>query len=312
MGGGSGNIYAPSKSDTAGQNANFTGLSNQATGFLQQYIPQITSSAGNITQQILNNPYNPQAQAGSNIASAYGTNVAAPSMAGAASNLSGLGGLASGYAPQALQTGFDPQNALYNREFQRNQDQTNAIAAQYGVSGTPYGAGVAGNAANNFNLDWADRALQRQSTAAGTAGQLAGTAGNAFVNSANLNNEALNTYNTAAGLPAQTYQQQLKDFLSALSGQNTVTGGALGMSQNQMGQILNYLGYANKAQTDKQQAENATFGGLGQIFGTLLSPITSAFGGLGSLFGGGGTLGAANTWANNAPYLANGTGGYGG
>ena len=37
-------------------------------------------------------------------------------------------------------------------DYQRQMDQQNAINSQYGISGTPYGAGVAGQTASNFNL----------------------------------------------------------------------------------------------------------------------------------------------------------------
>lgn len=106
-------------------------------------------------------------------------------------------------AQQLLETGFDPQGALYDREFQKMQDQQNAINAMYGVSGSAYGAGVAGDSARNFNLDWQDRQLGRQLSALGGFGQhqasvtgnltnLVNTGGNQYNN---LSSGAVGNYN---------------------------------------------------------------------------------------------------------------------
>lgn len=97
----------------------------------------------------------------------------------------GGGGLQTGMdaAGRVLGTGFDPQSQLYDREYQRTMDQQNAINAMYGVSGSPYGAGTAGDASRNFNIDWQNQQLQRQIAALGAYGQEQGVYGN-LVNSA--------------------------------------------------------------------------------------------------------------------------------
>lgn len=74
-----------------------------------------------------------------------------------------------------LKQGFDPQGDLYNRNYQQQQDQQNAINAMNGVSGTPYGAGVSGDASRNFNLDWQNNMLNREATAANAYGGLINT-----------------------------------------------------------------------------------------------------------------------------------------
>ena len=91
---------------------------------------------------------------------------------GNASQLQGAASSALPYGQQILQTGFDPQGALYNRTAGQVSDQSNAINAMSGVAGTPYGAGVSDMNMRNFNLDWQDRQLGRQSTAASGFGAL--------------------------------------------------------------------------------------------------------------------------------------------
>lgn len=66
------------------------------------------------------------------------------------------------YAQHMLDQGFDPRGELYGREYQKMRDQQNAISSMYGVSSSPYGAGLAGDASRNFNMDWQNEQLQRQ------------------------------------------------------------------------------------------------------------------------------------------------------
>lgn len=270
MGGGSGDIQGPSKADFATQNSNFQNVIGQNLQATQGYAPAISSAAQSYGSQYANNPYQAAAQTGAGVAGAYGTNVVAPQQATAGLNLQGLGTQNASYVPQALQTGFDPQNALYNRNYQQTMDQTNALNAMSGVSNSPYAASVAGNVGNNFNLDWLNQQLGRQQTAAGTANTLTGAANTAYSGASADAANALNTYTTASALPAQTYAQNLASQLQALSGENLAVGGATSINDALAGVLQNYLQYSTNASVSKQQADNSTFGGLGQLFGSLL------------------------------------------
>lgn len=264
----SGNIYAPGKQDTAGQNASALNTLGQNAQATQGYAPAVSQQAQGITQQYINNPYQGAAQAGAGAAGAYGTGTVVPGQQQGAAALQGVGGANAGYVGQALAAGFDPQGALYDRNFQQQQDQTNAVNSMNGVAGTPYGAGVANQANQNFNLDWGNNQLQRQATAAGTAATLGGSANTAYTGASTLGTGAMNTQVAASGLPASTYGQNLANDLSALSGQNTAVGGATGINDQSLAQILSYLGYAGDAQGNKQKQIDATNQGLGQLAGT--------------------------------------------
>lgn len=85
-------------------------------------------------------------------------------------------------AGQTLNTAYDPQKDLYNRSFQQNAEQTNAINAQNGVVGSPFAAGVASDQSRNFNIDWDNAQLQRQIAALGAYGTAEGTATGAVNN----------------------------------------------------------------------------------------------------------------------------------
>ena len=74
-------------------------------------------------------------------------------------------GLASGLqqaGQQAYQSGFDPQNALYNQQFQQATDQANAVNSMYGLGSSGAGAGMTTQAQQNFNTGWENQQLGRQ------------------------------------------------------------------------------------------------------------------------------------------------------
>lgn len=119
------------------------------------------------------------------------------SYAGITSNPELMAGL------QVLQTGFDPQQTLYNRNYQQMLDQQNAINSMNGVAGSPYAAGVTGQKAQDFNTDWQNQQLARQlqalggydsaaSTAAGNLTNLVGTGSNVLNNGLTTGQNLLN------------------------------------------------------------------------------------------------------------------------
>lgn len=116
-----------------------------------------------------------------------------------------------GYAQSMLDTGFDPRGELYDREYQKMRDQQNAINSMYGVSSSPYGAGLAGDASRNFNMDWQNEQLQRQMAALQGYGNYTGQVTSNF---SNLLNTGGNQYN------------QLSQ--GAVSGFNDLLNGAVG------------------------------------------------------------------------------------
>jgi len=107
------------------------------------------------------------------------------------------------YMNPVLASGFDPQNALYNRTAQQVQDQTRAAEAARGVATTPYGAGVEGQTMSNFNIDWQNQQLQRQAQAAGAASDILGAGMGAFGTGGQLAGQGGNLMSTAGGLYGQ-------------------------------------------------------------------------------------------------------------
>ena len=220
---------------------------------LAQYMPQMnTQTAANTAG----------AQAGSLAATSTmpgATNIGQGSMQGAQNLQQGAGSI--------LNTAFDPQNALYKQLFQQNQDMANVQNTMSGVGTTPYGAGVADQSGQNFNINWANQQLGRQesglnsATGAYNAAQPLGNAGQAGL----VQSAMLPYATTAAGAGANT---------QALQGGIGATTRA---SQPTIQDLLSYLGVGNQA--------NATYN-QGQIGGTNATTAQQqqGWGQLGNLF----------------------------
>lgn len=307
----------------------------------QNLQSSVDPALANISQNVINNPYFTPAMQGiqnvSNLSQGVGNQqlamgqglqhlgqyaagygqATAPIAAGAGAQ--GYGQLQSlvpatttpelAAAMQVLQTGFDPQQDLYNRQYQQMRDQQNAINAMSGVAGTPYGAGIAGDASRNFNIDWQNQQLGRQlqalsgyntaaSTAAGNAANLVGTGANVLnnglttganlltstgglantsaMNAAQLGTQGLNTLAQGAQMPYDLWLQQQQAGLAALGAQIQGTNAAAGLTQAGIGDALNYMSTGQNATSVNQnavaqnnQAAANQSAGFGNLFGSL-------------------------------------------
>lgn len=181
------------------------------------------------------------------------------------------------FVQSTLNTGFDPQNALYGQKHQENTDFTNAALSQRGLGATPWGVGVQSMSDQYFNTNWLDTLLGRQQTAANTAGGLIGAAGNAANTGASLGAQGAGQLASGAALP-----------YSVSTGINTDLAGFLPyLTSNQQQQVNDYLNYYGAA---NQNTANAVAAGkardtAGQFLGQGIG------GGLSWLFGGSGGQG---------------------
>lgn len=171
------------------------------------------------------------------------------------------------YEAQALQTGFDPQNALYARTAQQLTDQTRAAEAAAGVAGTPYGAGVESQTMGDFNLNWINQEQQRQQAAAATAAGLASSLGQEVAGGQQL---------AQAGPSFQT------SILSSLIGDTTQ---ALNPQQVAISDYLSYMGQQQQAQLTASQQNIA---GVSALLDFISSNQGGGGGGSGGGKGGGG------------------------
>jgi hypothetical protein len=272
-----------SQLQTAGAN-----LSNQVT-------PALAGAASNVA----NNPYAAGAQAGAGQVAQLGQGVAGQQFGGAGQDTS-LAALAQSYIPattlpglqagyQTLQTAFDPQQNLYGQLQQANADQSNAINASMGVSGSPYGASLTGISNNNFNTAWQNNLLNRQmqgisafdaatQSAAGNLSNLAGTATGSNQAASTLGTAGLGTISQSSAAPSEAYLQQQQATLQALLQQIQGTTGANQLTQQGVQDQGQYLGIGQSAtqlaQSSAQinnQASQAAWGGIGSLLGDVMS-----------------------------------------
>jgi hypothetical protein len=282
--------------------AGVLGNVNQAGQGLISLAPGIASGLANVSPNMLQQIN----QAGKGLMNA------APGYAGLEL---GLNAPLAGAESSILQSGMDPRGALYNRTQQQVTDQQNAVNSLSGVGTSPYGAGVTGQAQQNFNIDWQNQQLQRQIAAGQAASGLSGQQASNIQGAGSLLS-GLTGAGAGLGLgvagerlaQGQAGAKALSDLTTA--GGNLQLGGASQQLANTQGgaNILNQLiqggGGLGLSAASGQLAN--TIGG-----GNLLNALSQGAGGLGSELTTGqlnnltGGANAFNQFAQGAGNLAN-------
>lgn len=215
------NLYSGGVGDIYGQ---IPGLAGAAGGGLS-YLPQLLGSSfspyyGQMTAAAADNPFYAGAMGGAQQGAGLGQ-----AGAGALQN-AGMG---------ILQQGFDPQSALFGRTQRQLVDQSGVANAMAGIGSSPYGASATANALGNFDINWQNNLLGRQTQAAGAASPLLQAAPGLAYGSGQL--------------PSQAYMGQIGNVLNALAAQNKgALGGAAGYGSllsgagQGLGQAQNLLG----------------------------------------------------------------------
>lgn len=247
----------------------------QSTGGWAQSIPQgaIPQYQGLVAQQAAN-PYAAGAVGAANQVAGLGQNVGYGDLS-AASNLYGGANTALGTAGQALQSGFDPQHALYNQMVQQTTDSSNANNAMYGLQNSPYGAGVANQNNQNFNINWQNQQLGRQLQALSGYDSALGAAGGAYGQAANLGDQGLSTIYDTGMLPYNTQTGINQNNMNFLNQGTSGEIAALQPGFQQQQSDLSYLGVGQgatsvnqNAWSQQQQANQNLWSGVGNLFGT--------------------------------------------
>jgi hypothetical protein len=213
---------------TPAQNSGFSGILGGMPN-VQQFGslgPNMLGAAQGIYDTQMNNPYASLGLGGALGAAGMGGQAAGDQF-GTGQYLTGAGLGMLPYAGAIMNTGFDPQNALYARTAQQVQDQIRAGEAARGIAMTPYGAGLENQGMSNFNIDWQNNLLNRQAQAAQAAGGLFGASGNLAGQGIGMETGAPNTLYSTAMLPYATYT---------------------GMGQNQYQALMNLMGYGAAGQ----------------------------------------------------------------
>lgn len=249
-------------------------------------------------------------------AAAYGVQAASPAgylqnlaqqlqqqIAGSANPLQGL-------SASITNAGFDPQSHLYNQLSQQTMDASQAANAAAGIGASPYGASVAGNNQANFNINWQNQQLGRETQAASSAdavqqaiasilAQSGATAAGLDTAAGGLLNTGISGLNTAGGL----YQgAQNADILGTQAAGNAYTSG-LGIGQGATNLAASSAGLPSSAYTSNLSNVLpflSAQSGAGQQGATSLAELLSGAGGgytTGANIGSGLSTGLASTGA---------------
>ncbi len=241
-----------------------TGMPGQGLG--AQYLPNFQGVA-NAQSALTQGPTAQNLVQGARTGAGYGAQTAADTM-GFSKGLLPYAQSLQNYGGQIGQMGFDPQHALYDRTLQQVQDQQRAGQAARGISMSPYGAGLEGDATRNFNIDWQNQQLKRATDAAGAMEGLGNTAGTLGSTAFNLGSGASDLAASAGRLPYQARAGLLGDKANAYSAVGNEVQGANAPRQTVISDFLSSIGMApgfTNAASGSQQAGTNQMTGLASI-----------------------------------------------
>lgn len=241
---GASSVYVPQNS--AANDTSFQDLLKALTGQGAQ--------GGTAANQVVNNPYTPGMQTAANAAGTSLNKVGNAATAGS-QNVTQNANAAIPYGNQILDTAFDPQHNLYDRELQQTQDQARAASSAAGLGTSGVGVGMENQAVNNFNLDWQDRQLGRENQGIQGYDSLLSSILSSLTGGTNLGQQGATDVAQGGALPWQTANAGPEASLGAL-------GQAQGLTQQSLADILSYLGIgtdaSNAANTSAKQGYNNT------------------------------------------------------
>lgn len=172
-------------------------------------LPQTPTSPIGFEQ----NPYYANAQGAANMAGQFAGQQGQANV--------GQADMLRGGAGAVMNTAFDPQQGLYDRTLRQVQEQQRTGQAARGITSSPYGAGLENQALSNFNIDWQNAQLGRQTQGLEAAGGASGQAGN-------IGQMGVGQTQAAGQLPWGAYQQQQDSNIQnwiAYMNQRNIEGG---------------------------------------------------------------------------------------
>lgn len=210
----------------------------------QNIMPQAYQTEANL----YSNPYAGQFQTGAGQAAGMGQ-AAAGNQFNLGGNLAGWGQSILPYSQPLMQSAFDPQQQLYNYMQNQNLQQANVENAMAGVAATPYGAGVADQSNQLFNINWQNQQLARQLQGIQGLGALGQAATGAETAGTGMQAGAAPQWLQSAMYPYATAQQIGGDQNQAIASLLGIAGSAQAPTQQS---IMDYLTLL-QAQTGAQQ-----------------------------------------------------------
>ncbi len=261
--GGSSAPMAYTPANQAGADASYTSTLNNLSAGNQGTYNTANTGFNNTYNAVANNPYAASAQTGVNTAAAAGYGAGQTSM----NNASTLNGM----APSIIASGFDPTSALYNSQLKSAQDAQSIASSQAGVAGSPFAAGMQGDATTGFNMNWQAQQAQKQQQAIAALASL-------FGSSNDLASSGATQMANSAVAPSEQFNANQSAIMSALSNLVSGMGQASTPLATDVGGYGTYLSLGQNATAIDDNAtkiNNSASGLLGGL-GSLISDVGTA------------------------------------
>ncbi len=168
-----------------------------------------------------------------------------------------------GAAGSILNTAFDPQQQLYDRSYQQMIEHQNATNSQNGVSGSPFAAGLVGDATRNFDTDWQNSQLNRQIAGLGAYDSAMTTDASNF---SNLLGAGTGAYTADVGAGVSSFNNLMS---GDVNNRTALTGAAAGGYGTMAGVGTNLYGLG-------QNALNSGYAGFNSLSGTQANAYANA------------------------------------
>lgn len=212
----------------------------------------------------------------------------------ASNNMFAMGNSLAPYAQTILNTAFDPQSALYNRTAQQLTDQTRAGNEARGIDMSATGAGLENQALSNFNIDWQNNQLNRETQGATSAEGINSQVSSDYGSGANLGNQGVDMTLAAGAIPYASKMQIDQDKFNALNTMSQAGTAANSQVQQTANDYLNYLNQGRNSAGTANQAAQAGFNNFGTTASGVGGLLGSAASSLGGFFGGSGAAPAVD------------------
>lgn len=255
---------------------NYIPQSDQAAYQNQKLQSDQATSGNTLATNVINNPYSGSVIPGAEATGSYLTGTLAPQLQGASTSLSNAANASLPMSQQLLNYAFDPNNALYARTAQQVSDAQQAANSAAGIANTPYGAGIAGQTATNFNIDWQNNQLQRAISGLAGYDTNLGAVGGAQTTAANLGRGGAEAQLIGSGLPYSTYNAMQGAGLAALGQASNLAGSA---EQSSLGYLdYSVQEYQNQLRQQQQVAKQwqDMWSGISSDVGTLIGAAAGA------------------------------------
>ena len=319
--GGTPSQKVPTMSPSSFMLPNTTDAANQAYSQIGTNLsPYVSAASGALPQaqtaatNLYNNPYTAALLQGLGYAQSAGYGIA-PQIQDYGTMIGSSAGNLYPMAGQVAAMGLDPQGALFQQLQQQVRDQSNVTNAQYGLLGTPYGAGVANQNLSNFDIAWQNQQLQRAIQGAQAAGGLYGQAATQYGQGSNLLGQVPGMYAQAAQYPFSGYGLAGNQQLGALGSLYNLIGSGQTIGNLPIQDYLQYVGAGQAGQSNALAAQQQQLAQSQMAFNQQMQlgqMLGGSMAGLGRAATGWGNAGGWTPWGGGgggAPWTGTGGGG---